>query len=54
MIRLSSNPKVHKIIDIIVVDIPELYGLFLSINWFEQQHGYFATNCSHLWLPENG
>jgi hypothetical protein len=30
LIRLSSNPKVHQVIDIIVVDIPEVYGLFLS------------------------
>jgi hypothetical protein len=27
LIRLSSNPKVHQVIDIIVVDIPEVYGL---------------------------
>jgi hypothetical protein len=30
LIRLSSNPKVHQVIDIIVVDIPEVYGFFLS------------------------
>jgi hypothetical protein len=54
LIRLSSNPKVHQIIDIIVVDIPEVYGLFLSRDWSEQLHGYFATDWSHLWLPENG
>jgi hypothetical protein len=30
LIRLSSNPKVHQFIDIIVVDIPEVYGMFLS------------------------
>jgi hypothetical protein len=30
IVRLSSNPKVHQIIDIIFVDIPEFYGLFLS------------------------
>jgi hypothetical protein len=54
LIRLSSNPKVHQIIDIIVVDIPEVYGLFLSRDWSEQLHSYFATDWSHLWLPENG
>ena len=30
LIRLSSNPQVHFIIDIIVADIPEAYGLFFS------------------------
>jgi ribonuclease HI len=54
LIRLLSNPKVHQVIDIIVVDIPEVYGLFLSRDWSEQLHGYFATDWSHLWLPENG
>jgi hypothetical protein len=54
LIRLSSNPKVHQVIDIIVVDIPEVYGLFLSRDWSEQLHGYFVTDWSHLWLPENG
>jgi hypothetical protein len=53
LIRLSSNPKVHQVIDIIVVDIPEVYGLFLSRDWSEQLHGYFATDWSHLWLPDN-
>jgi ribonuclease HI len=54
LIRLSSNPKVHQVIDIIVVDIPEVYGMFLSRDWLEQLHGYFATDWSHLWLQENG
>jgi ribonuclease HI len=54
LIRLSSNPKVHQFIDIIVVDIPEVYGMFLSKDWSEQLHGYFATDWSHLWLLENG
>jgi ribonuclease HI len=54
LIRLSSNPKVHQVIDIIVVDIPEVYGLFLRRDWSEQLHDYFATDWSHLWLPENG
>ena len=53
LIRLSSNLKVHQVIDIIVVDITEVYGLFLSRDWSEQLHGYFATNWSHLWLLEN-
>jgi hypothetical protein len=54
LIRLSSNPKFNQIIDIIVVDIPEFYGLVLSRDWSEKLHGYFSTVWSHLWLPENG
>jgi hypothetical protein len=30
LIILSSNPKVHQIIDIIIFYIPEVYGLFLE------------------------
>jgi hypothetical protein len=28
--------------------------MFLSRDWSEQLHGYFVTELSHLWLPENG
>jgi hypothetical protein len=35
LIRLSSNPKVHQVIDIIFVKILEVYGLFLSRDWSE-------------------
>jgi hypothetical protein len=42
------------VIDIIFVDILEVYGLFLSRDWSEQLHDYFAMDWSDLWLPENG
>jgi hypothetical protein len=54
LIRLSSNPKVYQVINIIVVDIPEVYSLFFSRDWSEKLHGYFSMDWSHLWLPENG
>jgi len=54
LIRLSSNQKVQQVIDIVIVDIPEVYGLFLSRDWSEQLHDYFTTDWSHLWLSENG
>ena len=50
-IRLSSNPKVCQVIDILVADIPEFYGLILSRHWSEKLHGYFATDWSRMWLP---
>jgi ribonuclease HI len=53
LIRLLSNPKLHQVIDIIVVDILEVYGLFLSKDWSEHLHDYFTTDWSHLWLLEN-
>jgi len=52
-IRLSSNPKVCQIIDILMADIPEFYGLILSRDWSEELHGCFATDWSHMWLPYN-
>ena len=54
LIRLALNPQVHFIIDIIVVDIPEAYGLFLSRDWSEKLKGYFPTDWSHLWISHNG
>jgi hypothetical protein len=42
MIQIASNPKFHQVIDIIVVDIPEAYGMLLSRDWSEKLHGYFS------------
>lgn len=52
-IRISSNPTVCQVIDILVVDIPKFYGLIISKDWWEKLHGYFKTNLSHMWLPYN-
>ena len=48
LIRLSSNPKVHQVIDIVIAYIPEVYGMFLSRDMFEQIHGCFFIDWSHL------
>jgi tetrahydromethanopterin S-methyltransferase subunit F len=44
LIRMSANPKVHQTIDIIVVDIPDNYGMLLSRDWSAMLNGYFATD----------
>jgi hypothetical protein len=36
MIRITKLPKFVQVIDIIVVDIPEAYGLLLSRDWSEK------------------
>ena len=51
LIRLTSNSKVHQTIGIIVVDIPETYGVILSRDWYAKINVYFAIDRSHLWLP---
>ena len=48
MIQLASNSKVHQVIDVTVVHIPEAYGLILSRDWSAKLNGYFATDWSHL------
>ena len=42
MIQISSNSKVHQVIDVIVVDIPEAYGVILSRDWSTKLNGYFV------------
>ena len=39
MIQLSSNSKVHQVIDVIVVNIPKAYGVNLSRDWLEKLNG---------------
>ena len=46
--------KLRSSIDIIVVDIPETYGVILSRDWSAKLNGYFSTDWSHLWLPYKG
>jgi hypothetical protein len=36
LIRISSNPKFHKVIYIVVVNILEEYGLFHNRDWSEK------------------
>ena len=54
MIQLSSNSKVHQIIDILVVDIPKAYRVIIGRDWSEKLNGYFATDWSHLLLQFKG
>jgi hypothetical protein len=44
MIRIVTHPKFVQVIDIIVVDIPEAYGLLLSQDWYEKLNGNIITN----------
>ena len=49
LIRLFADPRVCQFIDIMVVDIPEAYGLILRRDWSMKLNGYFATDLSHMW-----
>jgi hypothetical protein len=54
MIRISTYPKFFQVTDIIIVDIPEAYGMFLSEDWSEKLNGYFSNDWDHLWFPLKG
>ena len=54
LVRLASNDKVCQVINIMVADIPDAYGLILSRDWSAKLNGYFASDWSHLWLPYKG
>ena len=54
MIRISTHPTFMQVIDIIIVDIPEAYGLLLSRDWSEKINGCFITDWAHLWIPLKG
>ena len=54
LIHLSSNDKVCQVINIVVADIPDAYGIFLSRDWSVKLNGYFSSNWSHLWLLYKG
>jgi hypothetical protein len=44
MIKIETHPKFLQVINIIIVDIPEDYGLLLSQDWYEKLKGYFSID----------
>jgi hypothetical protein len=54
MIIMVTHPKKFQVIDIIVVDIPESYGLQLNQYWSKKFNGYFSTDWAHLYIPLKG
>jgi len=53
-IRLSFDPKVHQIIDAIVANIREAYGLLLSRDRSAKLQVHFSIDYTHLWIPYKG
>lgn len=53
-IKLSSNPKIFQVIDIMVVGILEAYGILLSRDWLSNLNGYIATDWSHFLFSSKG
>ena len=55
LIWLSTDERVCQFIDIMVVDIPQAYGLILRRDWSTKLEGFFVTKWSHSWFPyKNG
>ena len=54
LIRLFASKRTCHYIDIIVADIPDGYGMILNRDWTSRLKGYFASDWSHLWLPQKG
>jgi hypothetical protein len=48
MIRMATHLKFVQVIDIIVVYIPEGYGLLLSQDWSKNLNEYFSIDWAHL------
>ena len=53
LIRLESNPSIYQIIYIVVTDIPDACGLFLSRDRSHNLNGLFLSDCLALWFPKN-
>ena len=54
LIRMTTKPQYMQVIDIVVVNIPDEYGMLLSRDWSANLNGYFSTDWSHLLLPQKG
>ena len=54
LIQMATKPQYTQVINIVVVDIPEAYGMLLSRDWSAKFNEYFSTDWSHLSLPQKG
>jgi hypothetical protein len=54
MMRMATHPIFFQVINIIVVNILESYGLLLSQDWYENLNGYFIMDWDHLWFTLKG
>jgi hypothetical protein len=52
--QLASDPRMEHMINILVVDVADSYGLILGRDWARRLNGYMATDFSHMWLPWKG
>ena len=39
LLILFADPQIHQTIDIVIADIPETYGMWLSQDWLEKLKG---------------
>lgn len=53
-IQIASEPRIQQRIDVQVVEIPDIYGMLLSINRSRDMNEYISIDWSHLWLPWRG
>ena len=44
LLMIYVDLRIHHIIDIVIAEIPESYGMWLSRFWSEKLKGYFATD----------
>jgi len=54
LIRMTAKPQYTQVIDIVVLDIHEAYGMLLSRDWSTKLIEYFLIDWSHLLLPQKG
>ena len=54
LVQMANKPQYTQVTDIVVIDIPEAYGMLLNSYWSAKLNGYFSTNWSHLLLPQMG
>jgi len=50
-ITLNAFPDIYVIQDIIMVDLPPLFGIYLSREFTTKLRGYLALDYTHLLLP---
>jgi hypothetical protein len=50
-VYLQEFPQISLIVNIVVIDVPDAWGMFLSISWYANLGGFLCMDLTHAHIP---
>ena len=52
-VSLARNPDISLLMDVVVIDIPDVWGMFLSKKWGATAGGHVQIDLSYATIPQS-